>query len=106
MRGGAAGNHIDRRSRPGSPRDEALPSYSLVMGALVRRRVRWWWLAVEFVALIAVVLLAGDRSGSCAEYVNSPGVCTSVHEDPRTWILVGIGVLIITGALYAAFRRR
>ncbi|WP_146076642.1 MULTISPECIES: DUF4179 domain-containing protein [unclassified Rathayibacter] len=76
------------------------------MGALVRRRVRWWWLAIAFVALVAVVFLASDRSGSCAEYVNSPGVCTSVNEDPRTWVLVGIGSLIVLGALYGAFRRR
>ncbi|MCM6762697.1 hypothetical protein NB037_09745 [Rathayibacter sp. ZW T2_19] len=76
------------------------------MGAPVRRRVRGWWLAIAVGALVAVVLLAGDRSGSCAEYADSPGVCTSVDEDPRTWILVGIGVLVIIGALYRALRRR
>lgn len=91
--------------KPGHPAI-AGSSYSLVMGASERRRVRWWWLATAFVALVVVVLLAGDRSGSCADYVNSPGVCTSVNEDPRTWVLVGIGVLVIIGALYQAFRRR
>ena len=102
----AAGDHIDEPSRPGHLLSNAPSSYSPVMGASVRRRVRWWWLAIALVALVAVVLLAGDRSGSCAEYVNSPGVCTSVNEDPRTWVLVGIGALIVIGALYGAFRRR
>lgn len=88
------------------PQRETSSSYSLVMGAPVRRRVRGWWLAIAVGALVAVVLLAGDRSGSCAEYADSPGVCTSVDEDPRTWILVGIGVLVIIGALYRALRRR
>lgn len=76
------------------------------MSTTARRRVRWWWITLALVALASVVLLAGDRSGSCAEYVDSPGVCTGVDDDPRTRVLVGIGVLIIIGALHRAFRRR
>lgn len=72
----------------------------------MKRRVRWRWIALAVIVLVAGFLLSSDLSGSCMDYVNAPGVCTRANEDPRTWVLLVIGPLILVGALYQAFRRR
>lgn len=73
----------------------------------VRRRIRWSWLVVAVLSLVAVVIVFGMRTGYCVDYamaVSAEGQCSS-GWDPSTWVLAVLGLLVAVFAMFRAFSK-
>ncbi|MFK0003129.1 hypothetical protein ACIQTZ_14060 [Paenarthrobacter sp. NPDC090520] len=74
----------------------------------VTRRIRWSWLGVATLSLVAVVIVFGMRTGYCIDYamaVSAEGQCSS-SLDPSAWVLALLGLLVAVFATFRAFSKR